>query len=73
MKTNVFKLANQLNKYALYLVLAFSFLGFLHPRDLDSGGAGYRVNLVKPNGMADDDNSWYIPARSPAFNDLLGS
>jgi hypothetical protein len=73
MKTNVFKLANQLNKSALYLVLAFSFLGFLHPRDLNSKGATYGVNLVKPNGMANDDNSWYTPTRSPAFNDLLGS
>ena len=73
MKANVFKLASQLNKSALYLVIAFSFLGFLHPSDLNSKGAGYRVNLVKPNGMANDDNSWYTPARSPAFNDLLGS
>jgi hypothetical protein len=32
------------------------------------------VNLVKPSQVqGNDEDSWYIPPRSPAFNDLFGS
>jgi hypothetical protein len=59
---------------SLAFLLALSLFGFLPRHHPSLSSLGYDVNLVKPSQVqGNDEDSWYIPPRSPAFNDLFGS
>jgi hypothetical protein len=74
MKMNVSGLAKQANCSFFNVLLAFSLLGFLHPHHANLERTRYRVSLVKPDEVQQNEgNSLYTPPRSPAFNDLIGS
>jgi len=55
-------------------VLAFSLLGSIHPIYRNTENGRYYENLVNQiEVQKNNDDFWYTPPRSPAFNDLWGS
>jgi len=74
MQTNLSKLVNQTNQSFASVLLASTWFGLSHPHHTNFANARYHVNLAKPNRVRQtEDNLWYVPARSPGFNDLTGS
>jgi len=55
-------------------VLAFSLLGSMHPHHWNTENGRYHENFVNQiQVQTNNDDFWYTPPRSPAFNDLWGS
>ena len=74
MQTNLSNLVRQTNQSFASVLLASSWIGFSHPHHSNSTNARYHVNLAKPSRVRQiEDNSWYTPARSPQFDDSMGS
>jgi hypothetical protein len=52
----------------------FSVLGSIHPYHMSHAKGRYNANILYSHQIQkSDDDLWYTPSRSPAFNDLLGS
>ena len=74
MQTNLSKLVSQTNQSFASVLLASTWLGLSHPHHTNPTNARYHVNLAKPSRVRQiDDNSWYIPPRSPQFDGATDS
>lgn len=67
-------LGRQTNQSFASVLLASSWIGLSHPHHINSTNARYHVNMAKPSRVRHiEDNSCYTPARSPQFDDAMGS
>jgi hypothetical protein len=74
MQTNLSTLVRQTNQSFASVLLASSWIGLSHPHHINSTNARYHVNMAKPSRVRHiEDNSCYTPARSPQFDDAMGS
>jgi hypothetical protein len=74
MQRNSPNLVKQANRSFASVLLASSWIGFAHPHHAHSTNAGDHVNLAKPDRSQQGANSsWYIPMRSPQFDDSTDS
>jgi hypothetical protein len=71
---NLSKPAKQPNQWFAGALFVFSLIGSIAPHHLSHAKGRYHANILYSNQIQkSDDDSWYTPPRSPAFNDLLGS
>jgi hypothetical protein len=74
MQPNISKSTKQPNQWFAGALFVFSLLGSIPPYHMSHVKGGYHTNLLYSHQIEkSDDDSWYTPPRSPAFNDLLGS
>jgi hypothetical protein len=74
MPLNLSKSSNQPNQRFADTLLAFSLLGLMYPHHLIQATGRHHANIRYSHGIQkNNDDYWYMPARSPAFDDLLGS
>jgi hypothetical protein len=74
MPLNLSKSSNQPNQRFADALLAFSLLGLIYPHHLIQATGRHHPNIRYSHGIQkNNDDYWYMPARSPAFDDLLGS
>ena len=74
MQLNLSKSTKPPNQWFAGALFAFSLLGFIHPHHMSHTKEGYHANILYSHQIQNsNDDFWYTPPRSPAFNDLLGS
>jgi hypothetical protein len=62
------------NNWFAGALFVFSLLGYIHPNHTSHTKGQYHANILYSHQIQkSDDDFWYTPPRSPAFNDLLGS
>jgi hypothetical protein len=72
MQLNLSKFTKQPNQWFAGALFVFSLLSSTHPHHVIH--AKGRNNILYSHQIQkSNDDSWYTPLRSPAFNDLLGS
>ena len=74
MQLNLSKLTKEPNQWFAGALFVFSLLGSIHPYHMSHVKGHYHANILYSHQIQkSDDDFWYTPPRSPAFNDLLGS
>lgn len=74
MQLNLSKSVNEPNRSFANLLLAFSLLGLIYAHHMNQVNERYHANIVHLIHVRQtNDDFWYTPPRSPAFNDLIGS
>ena len=74
MQLDLLKFTKQPNQWFAGALFAFSWLGSNHPHHMSHAKGYYHANILYAHQIQEsDDDLWYTPPRSPAFNDLLGS
>jgi hypothetical protein len=74
MQLNLSKSTKQPNQWFAGALFVFSLLGSITPHHTSHTKGHYHANILYSHQIQkSDDDFWYTPPRSPAFNDLLGS
>jgi hypothetical protein len=74
MQLNLSKSTKQPSQWFAGALFIFSVLGSIHPYHMSHAKGRYHANILYSHQIQkSDDDLWYTPPRSPAFNDLLGS
>jgi hypothetical protein len=73
MQLNLLKFTKQPNQCFAGALFAFSLVGSIHPHYMSHVQGRSHANLLYSHQIQkSNDDYWYTPPRSPAFNDLLG-
>jgi hypothetical protein len=74
MQMNPSKSTKQPNQWLAGALVVFSLLGSIHPHYMSHANRRYHANILYSRQIQkSNDDFWYTPPRSPAFDDLLGS
>ena len=74
MQLNLSKPTKQPSQWFAGALFIFSVFGSIHPYHMSHAKGRYNANILYSHQIQkSDDDLWYTPSRSPAFNDLLGS
>ena len=74
MQLNLSKPTKQPSQWFAGSLFIFSVLGSIHPYHMIHAKGRYHANILYSHqNQKSNDDLWYTPPRSPAFNDLLGS
>jgi hypothetical protein len=74
MQLNLSKTTKKPNQWFAGALFVFSLLASIHPYHMSHAKGYYHANILYAHQIQEsDDDLWYTPPRSPAFNDLLGS